>query len=274
VSKNTNSYDYPWMPEVYDLHETQTYDVEFIRQTLTEKHRQLRSGRPLRVFEAFCGTGRILLPLAQDGHEVVGMDQSEHMLERARQKLANLSDEMAQRVTLIQADSTSGRWPGDFDVVLLAGNCFYELATPAEQEGCIASAAAALRPGGHVWVDNDHMEGPLPESWTRPGMHKSKFPSGHLADGSMVETFSENLDCDVQGRIWRARRTLRVLLPDGRREEHTYLQQKHPVSFAEVEGWLTGHRFAIQATFGDHNGSPYRPDATRAIFWAWKHIPA
>ena len=43
-----------------------------------------RSGGP--VVELGCGTGRIALPIALNGIEVVGLDSSSLMLKRARQK--------------------------------------------------------------------------------------------------------------------------------------------------------------------------------------------
>jgi hypothetical protein len=80
------------------------------------------------------------------------------------------------------------------------------------------------------------MEGPLPESWTRPGRQRSKWPNLTLPDGTRLESFGETLECDAPRRIWRSRRTIVVHHPDGRTETHDYVQQKHPVSFAEVAG--------------------------------------
>lgn len=65
--------------EVYDQVETYSDDVELIRRLLGN-HRQLR------ILEPLCGTGRVLIPLALDGHELVGLDQAEGMLPRARAK--------------------------------------------------------------------------------------------------------------------------------------------------------------------------------------------
>jgi hypothetical protein len=39
---------------------------------------------------------------------------------------------------------------------------------------------------------------------------------------------------------------------------------------AFMAGWLTKHGFAIEQTFGGHDGRPYTPDAPRATFWARK----
>ena len=268
MSKNTNSYDYDAViAEAYDLYETQTDDVALIRRLLAGLPAVAGRGR-LRILEPFCGTGRILIPLAQDGHEMAGLDQSAHMLARARGKIEALGAEVIRQISLIHADATTDPWPGGFDLVLLGGNCFYELASPQEQEGCIASAAAALKSGAFVYVDNDHMETPLPESWTSPGERKTKWPSGGLADGTFFEGYTENLDCDVRNRIWRARRTIVIHRPDGQEGRFTQIQQKHPVSSGEVEGWLTRHGFAIEQTFGDRSGNPYTSDSPRAIFWA------
>jgi SAM-dependent methyltransferase len=264
MSQNDNSYDiHPDIAEAYDRHETQTDDVELVRELISGQG-------PLRILEPFCGTGRILIPLAEDGHEMVGLDQAQGMLGRARAKIALLPPSVQSKITLIHADATAGNWPGGFDLVLLGGNCFYEVASPEEQEGCVASAAAALKRGGHVYVDNDHMETPLPEAWTMRGVHKTKWPSGGPADGTIFEGYAENLDCDVERRIWRARRTVLLRRPDGRTESYSFLQQKHPVSYGEVKGWLERHGFVIERTFGDRAGNPYAPDSPRAIFWARK----
>ena len=38
------------------------------------------------VLELACGTGRLTIPIARDGHEIVGLDASPTMLEAARSK--------------------------------------------------------------------------------------------------------------------------------------------------------------------------------------------
>jgi len=56
------------------------------------------------VLEVACGTARVLIPLAREGFEVVGIDFSEHMLAIAREKLEKESPEVRRRVSLVQAD--------------------------------------------------------------------------------------------------------------------------------------------------------------------------
>ena len=264
MSTNSNGYDIdPHVAELYDAYETETDDIDLIRSLISGLGQ-------LRILEPFCGTGRVLIPLADDGHEMVGLDQSRAMLDRARQRIAALPAEGGKRVRLIQVDATAGGWPGGFDVVLLGGNCFYELATPREQEDCIAAASAALNPGGCVYVDNDHMEDKIPPAWLPSGKGSTGFPKGTCADGTRLEGTTETLSFDRKKRIWLARRGISVISPDGTTRTVERLQQKHPVRFEEVRGWLAGHGFAVERTFGDRSGNPYHGDAPRAIFWARK----
>src|SRR5438067_13210874 len=51
-----------------------------------------------RVLEIACGSGRVLVPLAQAGFDVVGIDVSPHMLALAQAKLSS-----ALRARLVQA---------------------------------------------------------------------------------------------------------------------------------------------------------------------------
>lgn len=248
--------------EIYDQSETYDDDLQLIRRLIGDRQR-------LRILEPFCGTGRILIPLAQDGHHLVGMERAQGMLARAREKIARLSDDVRQRITLIEADVLQTQWPQGFDLVLLGGNCLYEIATPEDQERIIKSGAESARAGGHFYVDNNHMEGDLDESWQNTDCRQG-FPSGKCADGSQVESTIQVIWFDVPKRLIQYKRRTRVTYPNQQIVEREYIQQTHPVSTHEVETWLTDHGLIIEHHYGDRQGNPYTPDSPRAIFWARK----
>jgi SAM-dependent methyltransferase len=263
----TNGYDLTrYTAELYDRQITATDDVELLRTLIGDRG-------PLRILEPFCGTGRILIPLARAGHTLVGLDQAASMVARARSKVQELDLEIGGRISLRELDVTEEPWPTGFDLVILGGNCFYELATPEEQERMVAHAARSLRPGGYVYVDNDHMEGELAESWREPGARPCGL-YGECTDGIQVESQIETIWYDAPRRLVKFRRSIRVIAPDGEVTEHEYLQQKHPVSTGEVRGWLEQHGFSVEALYGDREGTPYTPDSPQAIFWARKLSPA
>src|SRR5438309_7724142 len=56
------------------------------------------------ILELGCGTGRILIPMAAAGLEVVGLDASHDMLMIARNKLEVLPPEVRRRVQLVEGD--------------------------------------------------------------------------------------------------------------------------------------------------------------------------
>ncbi len=261
----TNPYDIdPHVAEIYDQIESGTEDVAFILR--------LAAGLgPLNVLEPFCGTGRVVLPLAQAGHTVTGLDSSAAMLGRARLKARRLAEDVQQRITVLELDATCGeKWPAGFDVVILGGNGLYELATPEEQESCIIAAAASLNPGGHVYLDSDHMEGGLEASWRQTGVVRGAM-TGTCADGAYVENWLETTWYDAARRLVRFRRRTYITLPAGQGIERTYEQQKHPVSRGEVQSWLDQHGFTVEGLFGDRSGGPYLESGSRMIFWARKN---
>ena len=251
-----------YIAEIYDQTETQKEDVRLLRELIGESAK-------LRILEPFCGNGRILIPLAQDGHELVGMDKSKPMLDSARKKIERLPDDVRRRIRLMEADVTRDEWPTGFDLVILGGNCLYELATSEEQESCIRSASRSLVPGGYLYLDNNHMEGALDESWRHPGAREG-FPTGICDDGTRIESTTETIWYDASARLVRFRRSTRVALPGGRIVEKEYVQQKHPVSTIEVQAWLNTHGFVIEQLYGDRAGNPYTETSERAIFWARK----
>jgi SAM-dependent methyltransferase len=262
-SNKINPYDIePHLAEIYDQTETQFEDVALLRELIGNDRR-------LKILEPFCGTGRIFIPLAKDGHEIVGMDVARSMIARADTKIKSLSPALREKITLIHADVISSMWPPEFDLVILGGNCFYELATADEQEKCIRKAAQSLVPGGSIFIDNDHMEGGLDEEWRKTGTIQLAM-MGICLDGTSVESTREIIWVNSAFRLVKFRRWTKVILPDGKLVEKEFMQQKHPVSAVEIRGWLERTGVNIERVFGDYDRSPYYETCKRAIFWARK----
>jgi SAM-dependent methyltransferase len=244
--------------EVYDRVETQRDDVALLRTLIRER-------ASLRILEPFCGNGRILIPLAEDGHELVGMDRSQAMLDAGHGKIRELPDEVRQRITLRQADVTAEEWPRGFDVVVFGANCFYELASAQTQEGCIRSAAAALVPGGRVFVDNNDYQG----DWGHGPFGRERIIyEGGTSDGSFVRYSLKGIAFDAHTQVLLRERTWLRRCPDGVETRCVWLSRTRPVSAPEVRGWLGQHGFRVLQVFGDRSGNPHRADSDRAIFRA------
>ena len=250
--------------EIYDQGETGTEDIELIRTLLP-------SQIPLNILECFSGSGRILIPLAEDGHRLTGIDISEGMTARARIKLARVDREVQDRVILKKADVFGPDWGRDFDVVILGGNCMFNIESPdgslaALQEETIRRAYDALRVGGHVYVDNEDpvevSEKCIGETWNW---------GGTTADGTMIEVHSEIVSFEPETGETGILRRQHITAQDGREARRNYLERKRPVSGDKVEAWLVKQGFVVVQKFGSRKGMPYtKGKSESAIFWARK----
>jgi SAM-dependent methyltransferase len=88
------------------------------------------------------GTGRIALPLAQRGVPVHGIELSEAMVARLREKPG------AEQIGVTIGDFATTKIEATFSVVYLVANTIMNLTTQDEQVACFRNAAAHLEPGG------------------------------------------------------------------------------------------------------------------------------
>ena len=112
--------------------------------------RQQCEGLPVgEALDLACGEGRNALWLARLGWTVTGVDYSAAAIERAESLTAREPAEVAERLTWRVADVTRELPPpASVDLALIS----YLHLVPVEQQAVLASAAAAVRPEGHLVV--------------------------------------------------------------------------------------------------------------------------
>jgi SAM-dependent methyltransferase len=88
------------------------------------------------------GTGRVAIPLAQRGVRVQGIDLSEAMVAKLREKPG------AQEIGATIGDFAATRADGTFSLVYLVFNTIGNLTSQDDQVACFQNAATHLEPGG------------------------------------------------------------------------------------------------------------------------------
>ena len=106
---------------------------------------ELADGGP--ALELAIGTGRVALPLSARGIEVHGIELSEPMADKLREKPG------AESIPVTIGDMTSTRVPGSFRLVYIVWNTINNVTTQDEQVAVFENAAAHLEPGGRFVVE-------------------------------------------------------------------------------------------------------------------------
>jgi SAM-dependent methyltransferase len=128
----------------YDAHSAGMFDAAVVGPAVDRLAELAGGGRAL---EFAVGTGRIALPLAERGVRVTGIDNSEPMLARLREKPG------AERLEAVLGDMTETRVDGEFSLVYLVFNTIGNLTTQDAQVACFENAAAHLRSGGRFVIE-------------------------------------------------------------------------------------------------------------------------
>jgi SAM-dependent methyltransferase len=131
-------------PLAYDLRtEGVPGDVDFFVELARDAHSQ-----DLPVLELACGTGRVAIPIAQEGVRVYGLDASPAMLRRAREKSSGLSN-----ARWIDGDMRSFQIEERFGLVYIPFRSFQHILTMDGQLSCLRCIYDHLTPGGRFALD-------------------------------------------------------------------------------------------------------------------------
>ncbi len=128
--------------EGYDNPDSPMFAPELLDNTTSFLSHLAADGRAL---EFAIGTGRVALPLHARGVEVSGIEYSEAMATRLRQKTTE--------IPVVIGDMATTRVEGEFTLVYLVFNTIGNLFTQDAQVECFRNAARHLVPGGRFVVE-------------------------------------------------------------------------------------------------------------------------
>ncbi len=203
-----------------------------------------RTGGP--ILELGCGTGRITVPVAQDGHHVVGLDRSAAMLERADRRARRASVD----VRWVEGDMRAFSFNEAFALIFVAFNSFLMLG-PDDRWACLARMREHLAPRGRVAID---VFQPDPEVIVgKDGGVVDEWERVDPESGRVVRKFSSsraNVD-GVTQRIWYDETA-----DDGAVRRIAGTTTLHYLYRREVDLLFAEAGFTIETLHGDYDGNP------------------
>src|SRR5512139_3189739 len=96
------------------------------------------------ILELGCGTGRVLIPLAQAGYHTIGVDHDSAMLKFLQ---THFKLDMGHSPELIEADISEFDLARQFPLIILPCNTFSTLSNE-QRVGCLSCVGKHLRHGG------------------------------------------------------------------------------------------------------------------------------
>ena len=148
-----------WQDEVFwrsvepYLHESATVDA--VEDTVEELFEWMELEKPSRVLDVGCGTGRLLIPIAHKGHQVLGVDICERFRRTARQRISREKVD----ADVIAGNAFEGFSLGDsssFDAALVAYGVIGYSEDPVQDIHAVKHIKAALGAGGKLLIQTYH----------------------------------------------------------------------------------------------------------------------
>ena len=249
---NSSGYnqDYAFIADLYDhvVPYANRPDVDFYVRAAEEL------GGP--VLEVGCGTGRVLIPTAQSGLDIVGLDSSTSMLDVCRQSVSNEPEEVQARIQLQEADMRDFNLGQLFKLITIPFRPFQHLITVTDQLMCLGNIYQHLMDDGRLIFDvfNPSFETIVNDAY---GEEIHDEPEFTAPDGRRVIRRHKIVSRDRANQVTDVELIYYVTHPDGREER---LVQAFPMRYLfrfEVEHLLGRCGFEVEHLYGDFDKSPF-----------------
>jgi len=239
-------------PELYHAHHSlHLEDLPFWRALASQ------TGDP--ILELGCGTGRVLIPLAQAGYKCFGVDRDPGMLQFLR---THIDQRFTRNPYLVNADISLYSLAEQFALVILPCNTFSTL-NMSERQACLWCVRKHLRPGGifAFSVPNPELLEHLP-AISRSELEDEFF---HPITGNPVQVSSS----------WRRRKNTFVviwnydqLFPDGTVARWTMDINHQRISVHDYLDEIRAASLQVQNVYGDFDRSGYTSESPNLIILA------
>lgn len=216
------------------------------------------------VLECGVGTGRIALPLVQNGKVVYGIDNSMPMLDHFQRKLSNFPEIQSDQIHIQFSDMRDFNLGQRFSFVFVPFSTFNYLLTVEDQRSTLTSIHNHLEVHGTLVLEI--LSFSLEPYWFRgePTLRKIKEKADHQKC-EIIELWKE-ASFDSSKQLVMERRYFKVFDEEGTliREERVYWENRF-FFLGELQLLLELVGFEIVDVYGDFNFSPYHHSSEIAV---------
>jgi len=212
-----------------------------------------KSGDP--ILELGCGTGRVTIPLAENGFDVTGLELCESMLGRARSK----AESEGLRITWVHGDFRDFHLDREFRLIMIPWNTISLLTELHDLEMFFRCVREHLAAEGRFIIDffNPRLDFLIRDPHQRRAIGEYDDPDGR---GRVVveESNAYNAATQVNSVKWYCR----VGTPGRETVEELRMRIYFP---QELDALLGYNGFRIEEKYGDYDGSPFESYSPQQI---------
>lgn len=215
-----------------------------------------------RVLELGCGTGRVTMPLAHEGVQVVGVDRSAEMLSRARRRVTR--QRRGVRPALIRADIRHLPFPErTFPMVMAPYGVLQSLLSERDLKATLSDVGRVVRRQGIFALElvadlpawGEYSKRVSLKGQRRPGGSQITLIESVRQDAPKGLTIFDQEFVERRGRAVRRR---------------SFALTFRTLSVPQMSRRLVTAGFRIEALLGDYDGGPWHRDADAWIIIARK----
>jgi len=221
-----------------------------------------RTGGP--ILEVGCGSGRLAIPLARAGFEVVGLDFSEQMLQHARDRVAREPPDVRGRITLVRGDMREFDLGRQFGSVFVPNSSIFHVESRYSLSPCFRALFHHTRPGGRTVLD---CVAPERMANRQVGEVKTVRRAVNPQTGLDTVELSRCVSINWVTQVALIEHTF-VEIDDEEEKKHTFRQEYRWLDEQEGVELLRHVDFPEVETLGDFDGSGYTEDSPRLILLA------
>ncbi len=225
---------------------------------------RLAADFPGEILDVGCGTGRVLLHLAQDGHRVHGIDNDRAMLDRLERKLESQPD-LRDLISFQQGDVLQFQHDLNFHLILLTYNALMHFKEQQQQIALLQNLRHCLADNGLLVIDLPNA-GPVfaSEDSASPTLERRFLDpkSGHLI---MLQSISY---LDRATQVLHVEWVYDEIDGDGTVKRMIVPHRLRYFFLPELRLLLERCGLRASAVYGDTEGAPYDADSDRLIVHA------
>ena len=219
------------------------------------------------VLELGCGTGRIAVPIARAGVEIVGLDSSPPMLAKARDRASGTAN-----VRWVQADMRDFDLGERFGLVIIPYRAFQHMITVDDQKSCLDRVRRHLRDDGKLAFNLFNPDLVAMGRWmsdSRGGWRLWHNSADERTGGRIMawESRGYRLASQEMNAVWK----VEEVDAEGRSASQRYVDLRLRWLYRfEVEHLLGLAGFRVEHLYGGFDGRAFEDDSPEMVWVAGK----